>query len=78
MAKLSLQFLDSRADGLNNMIRRSRKRNSRNGSDSSSKAREAIMKERLESISGYEFDEDKAKEVEERIRRMSYGHKVEK
>lgn len=60
------------------MIRRSRKRNSRNGGDSSSKARESIMKERLESISGYEFDKDKAKEVEERLRRMSYGHKVEK
>lgn len=63
---------------LHNMIRRSRKRNSRNGGESSSKARENIMKERLESISGYDFDEDKAKEVEERIRRMSYGHKVEK
>jgi chorismate mutase len=61
------------------MIRRSRKRaNGRSGSDSSSKAREDAMKRRLESISGYEFDEDKAKEVEERIRRMSYGHKVEK
>jgi len=36
------------------------------------------MKRRLESIPSYEFDEDKAKEVEERIRRMSYGHKVEK
>jgi len=63
---------------VNIMIRRSRKRNSRNGGESSSKARESIMKERLESISGYDFDEDKAKEVEERIRRMSYGHKVEK
>lgn len=62
-----------------NMIRRSRKRaNGRNSSDSSSKAREEAMKKRLESISGYDFDEDKAKEVEERIRRMSYGHKVEK
>ena len=36
------------------------------------------MRERLESISGYDFDEDSAKEVEQRIRRMSYGHKVEK
>jgi hypothetical protein len=36
------------------------------------------MKERLESIGGYDFDEDAAKEVEQRIRRMSYGHKVEK
>ena len=36
------------------------------------------MKRRLESISGYDYDKDKAKEVEERIRRMSYGHKVEK
>jgi chorismate mutase len=62
-----------------NMIRRSRKRaNGRGSSDSSSKAREEAMKKRLESISGYDFDEDKAKEVEERIRRMSYGHKVEK
>ena len=60
-----------------NMIRRSRKRaNGRGGADS--KAREEAMKKRLESISGYDFDEDKAKEVEERIRRMSYGHKVEK
>ncbi len=60
------------------MIRRSRKRNAKNNGESSSKARELIMKERLESISGYEYDEDTAKEVEERIRRMSYGHKVEK
>ncbi len=60
------------------MIRRSRRKNARSNGDSSSKARETIMKERLESISGYDFDEDKAKEVEERIRRMSYGHKVEK
>lgn len=36
------------------------------------------MRERLESISGYDFDEESAKEVEQRIRRMSYGHKVEK
>lgn len=36
------------------------------------------MKRRLESINGYDYDEDHAKEVEERIRRMSYGHKVEK
>lgn len=63
---------------VSNMIRRSRRKNARSNGDSSSKAREMIMKERLESISGYEFDEDKAKEVEERIRRMSYGHKVEK
>jgi len=60
------------------MIRRSRKRNAKSNGESASKARELIMKERLESISGYEYDEDKAKEVEERIRRMSYGHKVEK
>lgn len=63
---------------VSNMIRRSRRKNARSNGDSSSKARENIMKERLESISGYDFDEDKAKEVEERIRRMSYGHKVEK
>jgi hypothetical protein len=63
---------------VSNMIRRSRRKNARSNGDSSSKARESIMKERLESISGYDFDEDKAKEVEERIRRMSYGHKVEK
>lgn len=63
----------------NNMIRRSRKRNNgRGGPDSSSKSREEAMKRRLESIPSYEFDEDAAKEVEERIRRMSYGHKVEK
>jgi hypothetical protein len=62
-----------------NMIRRSRKKgNGRSGPDSSSKAREEAMKRRLESISGYDFDKDEAKEVEERIRRMSYGHKVEK
>ncbi len=36
------------------------------------------MKRRLESISGYDYDKEEAKEVEERIRRMSYGHKVEK
>lgn len=60
------------------MIRRSRKRNARNNGDSSPRARELIMKERLESIGGYDFDEDAAKEVEQRIRRMSYGHKVEK
>lgn len=36
------------------------------------------MRRRLESISGYDFDLREAKEVEERIRRMSYGHKVEK
>jgi len=61
------------------MIRRSRKRgNGRNGSDSSSKAREEALKSRLESISGYEYDEEHAREVEQRIRRMSYGHKVEK
>ena len=61
------------------MIRRSRKRgNGRGAADSSSKAREEAMRRRLESISGYDFDEEKAKEVEERIRRMSYGHKVEK
>ena len=63
---------------LSTMIRRSRRKNAKSNGDSSSKARELIMKERLESISGYDFDEDKAKEVEERIRRMSYGHKVEK
>jgi hypothetical protein len=63
----------------NNMIRRSRRKsNGRGGPDSSSKAREEAMKRRLESIPSYEFDEDAAKEVEERIRRMSYGHKVEK
>lgn len=61
------------------MIRRSRRKsNGRNGAESSSKAREAAMRLRLESISGYDFDEDNAKEVEQRIRRMSYGHKVEK
>ena len=61
------------------MIRRSRKKgNGRNSAESSSKAREEAMKRRLESIPSYEFDEDAAKEVEERIRRMSYGHKVEK
>ena len=59
------------------MIRRSRKRNARSNGDSSARARELIMKERLESIGGYDFDEDAAKEVEQRIRRMSYGHKVE-
>lgn len=63
----------------NNMIRRSRKKgNGRSGPDSSAKAREEAMKRRLESISGYDFDKEEAKEVEERIRRMSYGHKVEK
>jgi hypothetical protein len=36
------------------------------------------MKRRLESINGIEYDPEKAKEVEERIRRMSNGHKVEK
>ncbi len=61
------------------MIRRSRKKgNGRNSPESSSKAREEAMKRRLESISGYDFDKEEAKEVEERIRRMSYGHKVEK
>jgi chorismate mutase len=60
------------------MIRRSRKKNARSNGDSSARARETIMKERLESISGYDFDEESAKEVEQRIRRMSYGHKVEK
>jgi len=60
------------------MIRRSRKKNARSNGDSSARARETIMKERLESISGYNFDEESAKEVEQRIRRMSYGHKVEK
>lgn len=65
------------ADGYT-MIRRSRKKNARSNGDSSARARETIMKERLESISGYDFDEESAKEVEQRIRRMSYGHKVEK
>lgn len=60
------------------MIRRSRRKNSKSNGDDSPKARQLIMTERLNSISGYEYDEDKAKEVEERIRRMSYGHKVEK
>jgi hypothetical protein len=60
------------------MIRRLRKKSNGRGSESSSKAREEAMKRRLESISGYDYDKDKAKEVEERIRRMSYGHKVEK
>jgi hypothetical protein len=64
---------------VDNMIRRSRKKsNGRSDAESSSKARELVMKKRLESISGYDFDEDAAKEVEQRIRRMSYGHKVEK
>ena len=64
---------------VDNMIRRSRKRSGgRGGSESSSKAREDAMKRRLESINGYDYDEEHAKEVEERIRRMSYGHKVEK
>ncbi len=63
---------------VSNMIRRSRRKNARSNGDGSAKAREQLMKERLNSISGYDFDEDKAKEVEERIRRMSYGHKVEK
>ena len=58
------------------MIRR--KRNARRRGEDSARARELIMKERLESISGYDFDEESAKEVEQRIRRMSYGHKVEK
>ncbi len=60
------------------MIRRSRRKNARSNGDISAKERGDLMKERLNSISGYDFDEDKAKEVEERIRRMSYGHKVEK
>lgn len=60
------------------MIRRLRKKNARSNGDQSARARELIMKERLESISGYDFDDDTAKEVEQRIRRMSYGHKVEK
>jgi hypothetical protein len=60
------------------MIRRSRKKSARSNGDSSARDRELIMKERLESISGYDFDEESAKEVEQRIRRMSYGHKVEK
>jgi hypothetical protein len=59
------------------MIRRSRKKSNGNA-DSSSKSREGVIQRRLESISGYDFDEENAKEVEERIRRMSYGHKVEK
>jgi hypothetical protein len=59
------------------MIRRSRKKSNGNA-DSSSKSREDVIQRRLESISGYNFDEENAKEVEERIRRMSYGHKVEK
>lgn len=63
---------------VNNMIRRSRRKNAKSNGDDSPKARQLIMTERLNSISGYEYDEDKAKEVEERIRRMSYGHKVEK
>ncbi len=33
---------------------------------------------RLRSLDGYDFDEEEAKEVEARIRRMTYGHKVEK
>lgn len=61
-----------------NMIRRSRRKNAKSNGDDSPKARQLIMTERLNSINGYEYDEDKAKEVEERIRRMSYGHKVEK
>lgn len=60
------------------MIRRSRRKNTRNHGESSARARELAMRERLESITGYDFDEDSAKEVEQRIRRMSYGHKVEK
>ena len=61
------------------MIRRSRRKgNGRSGPESSSRAREEAMRRRLESISGYDFDIREAKEVEERIRRMSYGHKVEK
>jgi len=61
------------------MIRRSRKKgNGRGTAESSSKSREDVIQRRLESISGYDFDEENAKEVEERIRRMSYGHKVEK
>ena len=64
---------------LKTMIRRSRKRgNGRDKTDSSSKARENAMKRRLESINGIDYDPEQAKEVEERIRRMSYGHKVEK
>ena len=62
-----------------NMIRRSRnKSNGRKSAESSSKARENTMRRRLESISGHDFDEGQAKEVEERLRRMSYGHRVEK
>ena len=46
------------------MIRRSRKKgNGRSGPDSSSKAREEAMKRRLESISGYDYDKEEAKEV---------------
>lgn len=60
------------------MIRRSRRKNARSNGESSARSRESTMKERLESISGYDFDEESAKEVEQRIRRMSYGHKVEK
>ncbi|MGD2051635.1 MAG: hypothetical protein PVI35_04080 [Acidimicrobiia bacterium] len=33
---------------------------------------------RLRGIDGYDFDEHEAAEVEARIRRMTYGHKVEK
>ncbi len=64
---------------VDNMIRRSRKKgNGRGASESSSKTREDAMKRRPESINGHDSDEDHAKAVEERIRRLGYGHTVEK
>lgn len=60
------------------MVRRARKKRNLRGETSSAKARESNLISRLDSISGYDFDERHAKEVEERIRRMTNGHKVEK
>ena len=46
--------------------------NGRSGPESSSKAREEAMKRRLESISGYDFDKDEAKDIlADNIERMA-------
>lgn len=75
-----LKFCDSSADNHVMLWRRTRKRedvvSEHHVSDTDSEY-ELNTRSRLRGLSGYDFDESEAQEVEARIRRLNYGAKVE-
>jgi hypothetical protein len=75
-----LKFCASSADNHVMLWRRTRKRedvvSEHHVSDTDSEY-ELNTRSRLRGLSGYDFDESEAQEVEARIRRLNYGAKVE-